>query len=286
MADFFPNSALDVQFQETTRLLELCATSKLSSSWEPFLENEEFLAYAAYFNLSRYVMAALVNRDTCHPIKSAILHAISARVGLAPRYSQDDIDLAEELLRRGADPNYKNCLEYTSVRGKYYQVASPFCDFLARILKINLQRITKLSIQRLCHVMELFLSHGANTSDLVNVNFRVSNSQEVEFLSAKSIANLELVEEAMGTERLRKKSGDKDENSNMFCSLLVPAFILIDVLVYQLEKALYKTSHLREECCSQDHFTSIRAKAKLAGATIEALKLGITVPFLMKTPFI
>jgi hypothetical protein len=259
MAGSCPNSALDIQLQETMTFLEHWGASKsLERDWVPrhtlpIIGKDEFLVYAASFRLSRYVTAALVNRETCHQLKSYILHAISTGVTSTLSYSQDDCELVEELLHRGADPNYKNCIARPLHR-KYFQIASPFCDFLAGILNINLQSATKLSIQWLCHVMELFLSHGANTTDLVNVNFRVWGSREGDFVSAEYVATSTLA---------FKRLIDKEEKLAIYYCLLVPAFTLINALVYQFEKALWKSGHSKEECCSRDHVTAIGVNAKL-----------------------
>jgi len=139
-------------------------------------------------------------------------------------------------------------------------IASPFCEFLGGLLIANLNSATKLRIQKVCHAMDSFLGHGANTSELVNVNIRILESGEVEFVSIKSIAHLQdNKDEGMEDEEVEKTSN--------YCSLLVPAFILIDVLVYQLEKALCKTGYSQEKCCNLDHVAAIRAKAKLINTT-------------------
>jgi hypothetical protein len=149
------------------------------------LQKDEFLVYAACFGFSRYVMEALVKREICDQPKSDILLAISARVKL--NSSQEDIALVEDLLDRGADPNYRGCVLKFDDRGLVgrWLIASPFCEFLAEILQANLLSATKLSIQRVCQAMDGFLRHGANTSDLVNLTIRILDSGEVEFVSIK-----------------------------------------------------------------------------------------------------
>jgi hypothetical protein len=62
----------------------------------------------------------------------------------------------------------------------------------------------------------------------------------------------------------KSEKEDKEEGATpKFCSLLVPAFILIDASACQLEEALRKTEYSQEKCCNIDHIAAIRAKANL-----------------------
>lgn len=73
-------------------------------------------------------------------LKSHILLAISARVARKFNYSQEDIALVEDLLDRGADPNYRGRVLKFDDKGvfSHWLIASPFCEFLAEILQANL----------------------------------------------------------------------------------------------------------------------------------------------------
>lgn len=268
VADSCRDSALDVQFQEIVTFFELSNSSgSLPLYWSgrhksEILRKDEFLVYAACFHLSKYAMAALAKREICDPLKSDVLLAISARIACELSPSQDDIALAEELLHRGADPNYKGCVLIFRADG-LRSIASPFCEFLVGI-NANLHYATKLSIQRVCHAMDGFLEHGANTSDLVNVNLRILDSGEVEFISVWEIVLLQEMEEQEGEEEK-----EEEEETSKFCSLLVPASILINALVYQLEEALCETRHSQKKCCDIDHVAVIRAKAKLIDTAVK-----------------
>lgn len=201
-------------------------------------------------------MKALVKRDICDRIKSDILLSISARVASKLNTSQEDIALAEYLLDRGADPNYKGYILELDMARRYWLVASPFCEFLAEIIQTSSNSSTELSIQGVCHVMDSFLSHGANTSDLVNLNIRILDFEEVKFIPLDEIMY-----------KMAEKDEEEEEVGSEFCVLLVPAFTLIDTLVSQLEETICKTGHSQEKCCNLEHVTSIRSKLKLIDTT-------------------
>jgi hypothetical protein len=268
MAGPCQNSALDAQLHEITTFLELSASlGQLPIHWyrnnkTEFLRKDEFLVYAALLSLSKYVLAALVKREICDQLKSDILLAISARIARNLETSQEDIALLEELIHRGVDPNYNNCIfnfAWDTWDTSYQLIASPFCEFVAGIITTNSHSATKLNIQRVCHAMDGFLRHGADTSDLVNVNLCVLDSGEVEFVS--DIDEALRGKEDIGEEEDEEE--DKEEGATpKLCSLLVPAFILIDAFACQLEETLCKTGYLQEKCCNLDHIAAIRAKAK------------------------
>jgi hypothetical protein len=163
----------------------------------------------------------------------------------------------------------------------YRRIASPFCEFVAGIITTNLHSATKLNIQRVCHAIDGFLRHGADTSDLVNVNLCILDSGEVEFVSnidealrgEEDIDEEEEDEEEEDEEDEDEEHGEKEDEeedeeeeegaASKLCSLLVPAFILIDALARQLEEALCKTWYSQEKCCNLDHIAAIRAKANV-----------------------
>jgi len=155
----------------------------------------------------------------------------------------------EELLHQGADPNFKGyVLSDNDLFSR--RIASPFGDLLTGILIADLHSTAKLSIRRLCHVMDRLLGYGANTSDLVHVRFFIQDSGKVEFISASKY-------------RLRVvyiTCGEKGEGMPKICSLLDPAFILIDALTYRLEEALRETKPSGEKCCDIGYATAVRVK--------------------------
>jgi hypothetical protein len=283
MAGSCQNSALDAQLHEIATFLELSASSgQIQNHWyrcneTKFPRKVEFLIYAARFGLSKYVIAALVKRDLRDQLKSNILAAISARVArslaaisarvacnLGP--SQDDIALVEELLHRGADPNYKDCVYPINSAWNTHcrRIASPFCEFVAGIITTNPHFATKLKIQRVCHAMDGLLTHGADTSDLVNVNLRFQDSGRVGFVSEIYVLHSKEDMDEKEESEAKSEKEDKEEGATpKFCSLLVPAFILIDASACQLEEALRKTEYSQEKCCNIDHIAAIRAKANL-----------------------
>jgi hypothetical protein len=280
MAGPCQNSALDAQLHEITTFLELSASlGQLPIHWyrnnkTEFLRKDEFLVYAALLSLSKYVLAALVKREICDQLKSDILLAISARIAHNLETSQDDIALLEELLHRGVDPNYNNCILYIlnivawdTWDTSYRRIVSPFGEFLAGIITKNLHSAIKLNIQRVCHAMDGFLRHGAGTSDLVNVNLCILDSGEVELVSNINEAlggKEDIDKEEEGEEHGEKADENEEEGAtSKLCSLLVPAFILIDALARQLEEALCKTGYSQEKCCNLDHIAAIRAKANV-----------------------
>lgn len=225
------------------------------------LQKDEFLVYAAFYGLSGFVLEALVKRKIGGELLSDIL-AISERIASEINLDQDDIALVDDLLDRGADPNYKGYTQLVNVFRNYWPIESPISMHLTGNLQKKWYSRTKLTIQRVCHVVDGLLRHGANTLDLVNINVRILKSGEVSFFSIRDLVWYRPKKYRAEEEEEEDEEHGDTRDIPKICILLVPAFILIDILVYQLEEATFKTGHSQEKCCNLEHINSIRVKAR------------------------
>jgi len=260
-----PDSTLVAQFENTARLLEHLGTSGVLELQRYrrqsclFPRGDETLIYAARFGLSRYVMTALAERNTSRQLKSDILLAVSSQVAL--EYEDDPtqyrLDLIDELLRRGADPNHEDCV--LTIPTTTFEIFSPFRELLSHVPTMNFESVPEMTIQRLCHVIDGFLKHGADMSDLVTIYFHIFGPGRVGFTPRSFSKSLLFHEFGGGYEQ---KEGEVEKEKNGACAFLVPAFILLDVLIHNLGELRREAILPQDKCCHLDHITNIRAKAK------------------------
>ncbi|KAH8680565.1 hypothetical protein BX600DRAFT_949 [Xylariales sp. PMI_506] len=269
MADSFSSPTLEPDLQSAISLLETVSSKGyLQPRWYAIGElrsyrKDEFLLYATFFGLTKYVLASVIERKICHDMKSDILlTAVSTRVGRSPDHSVDEVRLLDVLLHKGADPNYARCP--VVFFQKYRFIVSPFCGLLGGIRKICFHSAAELSIQRLFHSIDGFLQYEANTSDLVNVNISVSNSKRL-----RLFAFLDQFFRDWDEDR-----GKEEDKTTTYFFSLVPAFLLIQELVNHFGSSLQKTWS-QWTCCGQDHVAAIRGRTEPIRSSVKPRVLAI-----------